>query len=126
MRIKREIEKILNYAKKDKSVVAVFIFGSFARGEKYRDVDICIVLKNKLSNLEMSRKRLEYLTISPALDIHVFQQLPIYIKIRILKEGKCILCKDENFLYDLVFETIRKFEDFRPYYKAYLEGVLNG
>ena len=74
----------------------------------------------------MSRIRLEYLSKFPALDIQIFQQLPIYIRARILREGKVIYCKDEDLLYDIAILTIKEFEDFKHVYKEYLEGVLHG
>jgi predicted nucleotidyltransferase len=124
--IKNRLEQIVENAKQDEDVLAIFLFGSFVKERKFRDVDVCLVLSKKLSNIEMSRKRLEYLAKFPEFDIQIFQQLPIFIRIRILKEGKCLCCKNEDLLYDLAFKTIREFEDFKPYYKAYLESVLNG
>ncbi len=117
-------DSIVAKAKKDKNILAVVAFGSFARGEKYRDVDVCIVLKEKAENAEMSKLRLEYLKNFPETDIQIFQQLPLYIRIRVLKEGKIIFCRDKDTLYDAAFAAIREFEDFKPLYKSYLEGVL--
>jgi len=54
-----------------------------------------------------------------------FQQLSLYIKTRVLREGKTIFCKDEGLLYDLSFSTIREFEYFKPRYLSYLEDVLH-
>jgi hypothetical protein len=60
----------------------------------------------------------------PNLDIQIFQQLPLYVKMRVLRDGKTIFCKNEDSLYDLSFSTIRQFENFKPRYLSYLEGVL--
>ena len=56
----KEILKIIGKAKKDKQVIAVALFGSSLNG-KGRDIDICIILDRKYSNLEMSKKRLYFL-----------------------------------------------------------------
>ena len=120
------LKTLIREVEKDERMVAVILFGSFARGENFRDIDVCLVLKKKLENLEMSRIRLEYLSKFPALDIQIFQQLPIYIRARILREGKVIYCKDEDLLYDIAILTIKEFEDFKHVYKEYLEGVLYG
>lgn len=72
----------------------------------------------------MSRIRLAYLKDFPSLDVQIFQQLPLYIRIRILKEGKILFCSNTGLLYDAAFSTIREFEDYKPIYKSYLEGVL--
>lgn len=122
----RELEKIVEKARKDEDVLAVILFGSCARKERYSDVDVCVVLDSKkFSPLFLSKKRLEYLKDFPNMDVRVFQQLPSYVKVRVFKDGKLVLCKNEDRLYDLNFFTIREFEYFKPIYLGYLEGVLN-
>jgi uncharacterized protein len=76
--------------------LAVFLFGSFVHGKEYpgSDIDICLVMNpetqsQKRTKLFNSQKRLEYLK-DFSFDIQVFQQLPIYIRKRILKEGKIL------------------------------------
>lgn len=121
----KELKKISEKARNDGDVLAVMLFGSYARNEKFSDMDVCVVLKQgKFDHLFLSKKRLEYLTAFPNMDIQIFQQLPLYIKMRILKEGKTIFCRNEDLLYDLSFSTIRQFEYFKPRYLSYLEGVL--
>ena len=127
MKPPRKVSELIRAVKEDARVIAVFLFGSYARGERaYRDVDVCLVLGEKLSQLEMSRIRLAYLARFPDLDIHVFQQLPIYIRARVLKEGKLVYCSDEDRMYELAFRVIKEYEDFRPLYEEYLRGVANG
>ena len=124
--VKNALDRISEKAKNDGDVLAVILFGSYARGEKFSDIDVCIVLKpGKFSRSFFSRKRLEYLAEFPTLDIQIFQQLPLYVKTRILGEGKVIFCENEDLLYDLSFSTIKEFEYFKPRYSSYLEGVLH-
>ena len=123
----QKINSIIEKAKKDKDVLAVALFGSLARQEQYRDIDICLFLNKKKSNLKMTEKRLKYLSkADKKLDIQIFQQLPLYIRIRILKEGKILLSKNEDFLYELAFQTIKEFESYEKLYKMYLNEIKNG
>ena len=39
-----ELNAIVGRAKKDKDILAVIVFGSYARKEAYRDIDVCLVL----------------------------------------------------------------------------------
>ncbi len=113
---------------KDPQVIAVLLFGSYVRNEKnYRDIDICLVLDKKYPNINLSKKKLIYssLTKSP-LEIHIFQQLPIYIRKRILKEGKVLLCKNQPLLYEIAFSTIKEFEFYEKLYNLYLNKIENG
>ena len=122
----KELEKISEKASDDEDILAIMLFGSYARNEKFTDVDVCVVLKpERFDPLFLSRKRLEYLAAFPNLDIQIFQQLPLYVKVRVLRDGKTLFCRDEDLLYDLSFSTVRQFEYFKPRYLSYLEGVLH-
>ena len=121
------IQDLRREAKTDPEVLAVAFFGSYARGEEYRDIDICIFLSPKeYSPLELSQIKLSYTPEDEHYDVQVFQQLPLYIQARILNEAKIIYCKNEDQLYDLYFAVEREFEHFKPIYESYLEGVESG
>ena len=101
------------------------LFGSHARGEASAasDVDLCLVLASEtLSNLEMSRRRLAYLA-GGADDLVIFQQLPLPVRSRVLKEGKVLFVRDEDRLYEVAVRTARAFEGFRHHYRGYLDAV---
>jgi len=118
--------KIIKKAKQDKQIIAVALFGSSLRG-KGRDIDICIFLDKKYSNLEMSKKRLEFLNgLSDEIDLQIFQQLPIYIRIRIIKEGKILFCKNLDHIYKIAIYTKQEFDFFKKAYYMYLNAIKNG
>ncbi len=123
-------EELLAKAKSDKEVLAVMLYGSEARQEQIStsDIDICLVL-NPLTQYAKkdihSQKRLEYLK-DFAFDIQVFQQLPLYIRRRVLKEGRVLFVRDERILYELAWRTAQAFDDFRHIHSAYLKEVESG
>jgi uncharacterized protein len=119
------LERLLQKARVDRDVCAVFLFGSVAKGvsDSLSDVDICIVFNNQLDYLTMSHKKLAYLSFADY-DVSIFQQLPLYIRRRVIKEGKVLFCSDDDRLYELVFKTAKEFEDFRPIYEEYLERIV--
>lgn len=126
---KKNIEKkLLGYIskfKKDKQIIAVLLFGSYARKEHFRDIDLCLVLDKKYSNNEMTEKRLKYYSMLPnVFDIQVFGQLPLYIRKKILEEGKVLFCKDEDKLYEIAGDTVIEFEQFKGIYNSYIENAL--
>ncbi|HID94867.1 MAG TPA: nucleotidyltransferase domain-containing protein [Candidatus Latescibacteria bacterium] len=128
MKIKEKISAFIDKAAADEVILAVILFGSRARGQKTSssDVDLCLVLQpGDYSDLELSQKKLEYLAAFDV-DVQVYQQLPLYIRRRVLKEGKVLFCRDEDKLYELAFRTVQEFEDFRHIYNSYLEGVAHG
>ena len=83
-------------------------------------------MRKDVKKSEFSKIKLKYLSDFLDLDISIFQQLPIYIRKRVIKEGKILLMKDFDELYDIVIDTIKEFDDFKKIYKMYLEGVMNG
>lgn len=110
--------------KKDRDILALILFGSYARGEVAGDVDLCMVMfPDKVS--EGFDKRIKY-SQREGLDVQVFQDLPLYIRKRVLREGKVLHFKDEDLLYDIAIKTAKEFELFRPRYELYLEGVAKG
>jgi len=122
----KNISEVIKQAKTDGKITAVALFGSSLKG-KGRDIDLCIFLDKKYSNLEMSKKQLDFMKNAKSnLDIQIFQLLPIYIRMRILKEGKILLDKNSEFLYNLAFDTIKEFEFFRKSYEIYLKEIKNG
>ncbi|KYK28414.1 MAG: hypothetical protein AYK19_05605 [Theionarchaea archaeon DG-70-1] len=110
---------------KDKEVLAAILFGSFPQ-EGFSDIDVCIVLyPGKYKNLYLSEKRLNLMVALEDFDIQIFQQLPMYMRTRVLK-GKVIFCRDEKVLYEVAIQTIREFEDYEKIYDEYLRGVARG
>lgn len=84
-------------------------------------MDICSTAKAS----KVFDKRIKY-SVTEGLDVQIFQDLPLYIRKRVLKEGKVLHCKDEDLLYDIAIKTAKEFELFRPKYEIYLEGVAKG
>lgn len=123
MEREQALNRLTAEAREDPSVLAVLVFGSAARGEATpaSDVDVCLVLDPRVT-VEMSEKRLEFLS-RHDLDIHVFQQLPLYIRRRVLREGQVLLSKDDDLLYEVALRTARAFEGFKHIYHRYLEAV---
>ena len=52
------------------------------------------------------------------LDIQIFQLLPSYVQIEVLK-GKVLYVKEEDRLYEIANETIEEYEEFYPFYLDY-------
>lgn len=125
--MKSEIRSIVRKARKDKEVLATMLFGSYVREEQFSDIDICLVLQpDHYQKLKLSKKKLVYMKdVSNNIDIQIFQQLPLYIQARIIKEGKVLFSKSDT-LYDLVFQTLKEYEDYKKIYHSYLARIAHG
>jgi uncharacterized protein len=116
-----EFQKLILKAKKDPKIIAIALFGSTLK-TKGRDIDLCLFLDKKYSNLTLSRIRLKYLK-EFNYDIQIFQALPLYIKSRILKQGKILYSKNTPELYEIYFQTIKEFGFYKKMYEIYLQNV---
>jgi hypothetical protein len=121
------VRRLLARAERDHEVLAVILFGSYARGDARHDsdIDVCLVLAPDATRRAVVRKRLEYLSESD-LDLAIFQQLPLHVRSRLLKEGVVLFTRDEDALYALACYTARAFEHFRHIQRQYLEDVARG
>lgn len=82
------------------------------------DVDICIYVDEEKKNLP--EIRLELLTrFNEKLDIQIFQLLPLYVQIEVLK-GEILYVKEEARIYEIADETIDEYEEFYPLYLDYI------
>ena len=106
-----KIASVVNILKKEKNVLAVYIFGSRVSGKitPLSDVDVCIIdygisWKEKLKI--MGRFGDEF-------DVSFFSDMPVWIKMRALK-GVPVIVNDKDILYSLGFETLREYEDIEP------------
>jgi hypothetical protein len=129
-RKKAEMDRLLTKAQQDADVLAVLLFGSVVRQEKtpLSDIDICLVLVPHSETYEatmLSHKRLDYVK-DFSFDVRIFQQLPLHVRRRVLKEGRVLFVRDEKLLYDIAFRTAQAFEDFKHIYYSYLKEVKAG
>ena len=125
IKIITKFENIKNIAKKIakiKNVKAVYLFGSYARKEQHglSDIDLCVI--GDLSEKE-ELEIMGYCTDN--LDVSAFNQLPIYIKIRVFREGKTLVVKDTKYLDYVKLKTIKEYLDYKPLINKYIREALN-
>ncbi len=116
-----DIAKIAKDIIKIKNVKAVYLFGSYAANKQtpLSDIDLCIIGQ---LNAKERYKVLNYS--SDNLDISFFEDLPIYIQMRVFKEGKSLVSKDEEFVRKLKFEALRRYLDFKPAIERFCRETL--
>lgn len=108
-------ESIIHYAltelKKIKKIKAAYIFGSYATGRQlpFSDIDICIIA-DELTETEKSE--ISGLN-SDKIQISIFRELPVYIRFRVLKEGRMLFCRNEAFLHRVISSTLKEYFAFR-------------
>ena len=126
MQLQNELKNLAGQAKKKKGVLAIYLFGSVARGHPNAksDIDICIIPeKEKLgmdSIIEM------FGTASPSIDLVNFYRLPIQMRYRVFKEGKSIYEKDRGLVSRIISKTISEYLDMKPGLERIYKAILKG
>lgn len=99
----------------------IILFGSAAEDRMIEgsDIDLCVYYDG--SSEEASRFRFNALSelFEDRYDVHIFQQLPIYMRVEVLK-GRIIYCRDTKFSYEVALETIKDFEAFKHRFYDYI------
>lgn len=103
------------------NVEFVFLFGSVVSGKnsKFSDVDLAVYYKG--SKKERFDFRVKVLgKLGDKYDVKIFQDLPLYLRVDVLK-GKLLYSSDMRFVYDVAYETVRRFGDFKKYVDDYID-----
>lgn len=121
------VTRLADKVKADETVLSVLLFGSHVRAEETpkSDIDLCLFLPpGRETRTDQTAVRMAYLEESGGrVRIHLFQQLPLYVRRRVLKEGVVLFCKDWDALYGIAYRTAQALEDFKPIYRSYLDQV---
>ena len=92
----------------------IILYGSAAeeRMTADSDIDLCMYYDGDLEEAARFRHKVLSLLSRSLLDIQVFQQLPLYVRVEALN-GIPVYTRDLRFLYDKATDTIRDFDDFK-------------
>jgi predicted nucleotidyltransferase len=126
-RLPEEVNTILDRAipviPKDQ-VIAIFLYGSVARGEEkpISDIDLCVVTERDISRAARERVLSHA---SPSLDITLFWDLPLPIRYRVLREGKLIWGEDGLALHRIRRATLRCYREIGRMLRRHERRVLD-
>ena len=119
------VKKIIAELSRNPKIKAIYLFGSRATGKAgaLSDTDVCVIAPG-ISEKE-KREILSYS--SEKIDVVIFEDLPLTIKVRVFKEGKPLFVADRRPIDELRWRTLKEYLDFKPrlsvFIKAYLPGV---
>ena len=116
-------KKIMDIIKKigKNKVKFIILFGSVAhkKDNKFSDIDLAIYYEGA------KKERYDFLfklagLLPDKYDVKIFQDLPLYIQKDVLK-GKLIYTENQSFVYNVAYDVIKKFEDFKKGYYDYIK-----
>ncbi len=113
---KEEIREDFKFLEKDKRVLSILIFGSRAKRYTHErsDVDVCIVAPNQdtegIQNILMKVFR-NLDTEKKSYDVHIFEELPLYMKISVIKNHEIVHSRDKYEMYEYLYRYRKIWRD---------------
>lgn len=130
-RIKGQIEKLVDYARCNKNIIALYIFGSFGTKSERpdSDIDLAILFKNNPSLFEELEIESDISQIFGRDDIDLvnLNKAPIDMCHQVLYTGDLLYCVDEIALADFKERVFNIYGDYgivlKKFYDDYLKGL---
>ena len=122
MELNPTISKIIEIIKSHPNVIAIYLFGSHAKGEAtpLSDIDIAVIMENPTPESEADIGSLS----SPEIDVVLFHRLPLHIRYEVFKYGKEVFVRDEEKLLEIKLKVMREYLDTVRMYKMISSEVL--
>ena len=110
-----DINSIAQEIAKNKTVKAVYLFGSYAKEKPHilSDIDICIITNG-------DKEDTVNFPVTDNLDVSFFHRLPLMIQYRVFKEGKPLVVKDKEYIDNLKIMTLKKYLDLKPFINRFI------
>ena len=113
-------------------VVAVYLFGSAARGTrgKRSDVDIAVLTRARETSRRRSRSLVEYVQAAcdalgtDNVDVVLLHRAPIALRHEVFREGKPLLVRDAEALTRFRLESSREYLDTIPLRRTFEEAFF--
>jgi len=120
--MKIEINKTVNELKKINKIVAIILFGSYAKkkSKPLSDIDIAVITKNPDKNIEAEVASFS----SKILDVINFHRLPLYIQFEVLKYGKVLFVKDKEYFLNVKRKVLREYLEMSDFYERMSRRIL--
>ena len=122
MELNKKISKIIEIIKSHPNVIAIYLFGSHAKGEAtpLSDIDIAVILENPTPESEADIGSLS----SQEIDVVLLHRLPLHIRYEVFKHGKEILVRSEEKLLKIKLKVMREYLDTVRMYRMISSEVL--
>ena len=123
-RIDESLSKIIEAVKIDDSIVAVILFGSFARkNNDFRDVDVGIIAGKEYDSIKLYEHYSALIGDNDMIDLSVINDLPIDVQSSALDDAQVLYSKNDDALYDYTIDIIKKSGDVKSTVKQVLATV---
>ena len=122
------IKDIVSALTKHDEIVLAYVFGSFVHSGHFSDIDLGILVKEKLVtplNIELKLEiALEDIVHYPV-DVRILNHAPLSFCQNVIRYGRVVLERDANLRADFTGNILKQYFDFAPFRRRYLREVAN-
>ena len=110
-------KKIASKLKSKRGILAVYLFGSCAKGKNspVSDVDLAVFLDGRVKGA--AQDALSYS--SSKIDISIFNESPPYLKFEVMEGGKALFVRDKKRLEAMLVSALKEYHDHVGLYKRF-------
>ncbi len=109
-------------------IAAAYIFGSFATAGPFADIDVALLLGDLPTDplgyefaLESDFERIAGFPV----DVRILNPAPLSFQYQVIRRGRIIADRDPTFRADFMSLALKKYFDFAPFRRRYLQEVSN-
>ena len=123
------VSKIAEYFHRMDRIIFAYVFGSFARGEDFSDIDIGIYLTtNSIETpleFEFAMENRVQEKVGYAVDVRILNRAPVFFAFQVIRDG--VLVKDSNPDMRSDFECLifKKVNDLTRFRDEYLREIVS-
>jgi len=120
--INEGLEKVLEDLKAHPKVIAIYLFGSYAKGcaKPLSDIDVAVIIDKPDPATEAELGSLY----SEKLDVVLFHRLPLYIQFEVFRYGKELFVRDADKLFEIRLSVLRGYLEHSWLYRRMEKEVL--
>ena len=122
------IDRLKSCLESHRDIVFAYLHGSFAIGDRFKDIDIAVYLDSLPSSplqveLEIETELGNAIKKYPV-DVRILNNSPLSFRYNVIKHGEPIVVHDDDLRSDFVETTLSNYFDFSPFLKIYLKEAL--
>jgi hypothetical protein len=126
------IQALKDYFSTSEDVVLAYLFGSYARGQasSLSDVDVAVLLDERLNDDARFNKRLQIITDLVGLlqtdnvDVVILNEVSLALGYRVLRDGLLLYSANEDKRIMYTAETVTRYLDFEPVLKRHERAIF--
>lgn len=109
-------------------IVLAYVFGSFIESDTFSDIDIGVLTSGNIKSPLKYEFELEIQIedhIGYPIDVRILKNAPLSFCQNVIRHGHIIIERDANLTADFMGQTLKKYFDFAPFRRRYLEEMEN-